>query len=95
MITAVAYVIVGLFAASLLIPALQAFWWLKTGEWHEMSVLWLLGQTDAPNVVNWVIWPQSWLGLHTLLGKTPLALACFIVACLSFWLVVAYAEGRK
>jgi hypothetical protein len=38
------------------------FIWLRTAEWAPVENLWLI--RNSPGLREWLIDPQSWLGLH-------------------------------
>lgn len=66
------WVIFTLFSAAIL--AYQALAYLQSGAWPSISVL------DALVVAGsaWASSPDSWFGLHAILGKLPLSLAVFL-----------------
>ena len=77
---AIVLVMTPVFVYGIIIIALQAYVWLKLGEWPQVSMLTLLGADNSefpvelskrlprydPNsaVVQWLLHPSSWLGVH-------------------------------
>ena len=62
----------GLFAA-IGILGWQVLDWLKTGDWHALTLM----STLASIGVEWAARPQSWIGIHNLLKEIPLTVAAF------------------
>ena len=62
----------GLFAA-IGILGWQALAWLKTGDWHALTLMSGL----AAFGVEWACSPESWIGIHNLLKEIPLTVAVF------------------
>ena len=67
--------------AGLGVLAFQALGFLRHGEWTSIS-FGTLYQYGPESFVQWIEWPESWLGLHTIMngwiGGTPLSLSLLI-----------------
>ena len=61
------------FLAALVIVAGQVLLWLNRGKWPGLSILNVIVLVN-PASADWIIDPQSWIGLHKLLSEIPLAL---------------------
>ena len=64
----------------------QALTWLMTSVWKPISVLTALNWLH----IRWSVFPDSWYGLHQLLGNTPLAVALLGVGVLGFIAFVVF-----
>jgi len=62
---------IGLISAALiLVPAGQAFIWLKTGHWPSLTLANVIAPLLNRNAFgNWLTAPHSWFGLHNLVNK--------------------------
>lgn len=60
-----------------LIIAFQIFVFFDTGEWHKMSIIFLLQL--IPETYHWATHPQSWLGIHKILNFIPLSITVFLI----------------
>jgi hypothetical protein len=84
----------GCLAAFVYLISLQAYRWLRDGEWTHVGVSHGLsvglarccvrdGDTGhLAALVQWLDLPQSWLGLHRVLELLPASLALFAVSIL-------------
>ncbi|WP_157270918.1 hypothetical protein [Azohydromonas aeria] len=79
--------VVVLVLVTVLIWIYQGYVWLSTGMWQSLDLLTALAWVGGPMVTNWVVWPQTWQGLHKLLGWIPIS-----VLPLAFAVAVAAGE---
>jgi hypothetical protein len=54
--------------AAVLVLGYQCFVFLRSGEWPSYTLLTVLAHFGY----QWSYWPQSWFGLHAILGFIPL-----------------------
>jgi hypothetical protein len=58
-------VVFGCFGGTVLIVLGEAFMWLKTGHWPQLTVAtFLLPAVEGTPIGSWLSSPQSWYGLH-------------------------------
>ncbi|MGD2141395.1 MAG: hypothetical protein PVH25_13430 [Burkholderiales bacterium] len=70
--TALYFVGFGLFGAFGII-GWQMLGWLRTGEWHTLTLTMGL----ATFGVKWAASPRSWIGIYNMLEHVPLSVAVF------------------
>ena len=66
----------------------QTYVWLRWGVWKEMSVMTALKWLN----LKWAAFPQDWVGLHSILEKTPLSLGLVIVGIACGWLMLLMSD---
>lgn len=69
----------------------QTYMWLQLGEWQSFSVLDALAMLANPGVDSWLLFPQSWVGVHKLIAWMPAGFALFVFGVL-FALVCLQAK---
>jgi len=65
----------------LLVFGYQAYSYLRTGEWLELSALDAL-KSVSPETWSWLWYPRDWVGVNDLLQSLPLSLFVLLVATL-------------
>jgi hypothetical protein len=70
------------FAAAVFLLGYQVYVYLKRGAWVALSLVDGLLYISGKNPPLWLLYPDDWVGLHTLLDKTPLALGFVILGVL-------------
>lgn len=60
--------------------AYHGFVWLQTGDWQPWTMLTVVCLSQGPALQMWCAWPDSWQGLHTLLGWVPIWLVVILLA---------------
>lgn len=82
----------------------QIYTWLKTGEWPPIStpdglfIAWAFLFADgsaAPHFVQWLIAPETWIGVHKILDAIPAALTLFLVGIGGLMLFVDLAATHR
>ena len=80
------------FLAMLGVLGYQAYLYLKTGAWVEMSV------TDSCYRwlhIDWCAWPSDWIGVHHMLTTINVGFFIWSVSSVIVWIGVAGEESRK
>ena len=67
-------VFLGIFLSGIGIILWQILYYLKTGEWFSMSVVFLLQKIGF----EWTSNPTDWIGIYNLLDRIPLSFACIM-----------------
>jgi hypothetical protein len=80
------YVYNGFWFAGMAVFIHQITFYLRKGEWKPLSVIDGLQYLTRNRPVDWLLFPQDWIGIHNLLDGTPLSLALILLGGL-VWLV--------
>ena len=90
-----ATIVVGI-VAFLGVLASQALGWLRHDEWTSHSFR-TLYQYGPESFVRWIEWPESWLGLHTIMnswmGESPLSFGLLVFGVF-FGLFISWFGGK-
>ena len=73
------------------IVAWQIYIYLRTGNWHSLSVISALQWCG----VEWAFFPRDWAGVHTVLSIFPLSLASALGGVVPAWIYVTWAEKLR
>jgi len=65
----------------LLVLGFQAYYYLRTGDWLELSALHCL-KIVSFGAWSWLSYPRDWIGVHELLQNFPLSLFLVLIATL-------------
>ena len=74
-----------IFFAGAIVVIWQVGMFLSSGDWPSLSILSMWFFDD----VEWATNPDSWLGLHFILSKTPLSAGLFGTGAIFIWVSAA------
>ncbi len=96
LLAGMATMVVGI-VAGLGVLTFQALGFLRHGEWTSISFR-TLYQYGPESFVRWIEWPESWIGLHTIIngwiGGSPLSLGLSIFGVF-FGMFISWWSGGK
>jgi len=96
LLAGMATMVVGI-VAGLGVLTFQAVGWLRHGEWTSISFR-TLYQYGPESFVRWIEWPESWIGLHTIIngwiGGSPLSIGLSIFGVF-FGMFISWRSGGK
>jgi hypothetical protein len=77
-----------------LILALQIIGWLKIGHWPAFTVgdLLVLVSPAETSLAQWIVKPQCWYGLHSLIVQAELSITVFLLGPIITFLLIDTKE---
>ena len=85
------------FFFALLIPAVQAFLFLKRGTWPKWNLIHLVDGFLPTDFLEWLAAPADWIGLHkilySVLSTWPAWTAPFLTGIVLFYLSIVFTRA--